>query len=893
MSESTEVTDQKAAHARAIDDVLDELSVDPDSGLSDEEAEQRLQEHGQNRIRQAEQRRWWQVLLEQFRSVIVSLLLVASLIALAFGEIPEAIAIAVALVVDAAIGFVTEMRALRSMASLRRLEETTARVRRGGQEHQIPAAELVPGDIVLLREGEVVPADVRLVEVGDLQVDESALTGESVPVTKTTESSDEDASLADRTSSAFKGTAVTRGQAVAVTVGTGMATEIGHISELVEGAEAESTPLERRLDALGKRLVWLVFAMAALVAVAGLVQQRDLLLVVETAIVLGVAAVPEGLPIVSSLALARGVRRMAHHNALVKRLSSVETLGSASVIMTDKTGTLTEGRMHVARLTAEGVEARDLDDDDRDGGQQADLDDELLRALLETAILCTDADLDEGTGDPMELALLRLGAAVGADRGQLLEQRPEVGIEPFSRDTNMMATIHEDGDEQYLAVKGAPEAVLEASVQQAGPDGPSSLEDEDRDRWSERNRELAADGLRVLAVASRTSTDVADDDPYHELTLLGLVGLVDPPRQRAIEALEDCRRAGIRVIMVTGDQPPTAQAIARRVGILAGTDGHVDADVVVGADLRDVDELDEDEQAALREISVFARVSPEDKLDLITLHQATGAVVGMTGDGVNDAPALQQADIGIAMGERGTEVAREASDIVLLDDAFDTIVRTVRYGRAVFANIRKFVIYLLSGNLAEILAVTVATLAGLPLPLLPLQILYINFVSDIFPALALGLGPPEDDVMDRPPRDPAEPIVRRRDWIEVGLWGVLIATTVLGGLLYARFVLDLPDEQVVTVSFLAFGFARTWHTFNMRRPGSRLVRNEVTTNPYVWVAVGIGIALMLLAALFGPLAGLLQIVAPTVGQWAVILVASLVPLVVGQFARSLPPSTTQ
>ncbi len=885
MSESTEVTNQRAAHARAIDDVLDELSVDRSSGLSDGEAEQRLQEHGENRIRQAEQRRWWQVLLEQFRSVIVSLLLVASLIALAFGEIPEAIAIAVALVVDAAIGFVTEMRAVRSMASLRRLEETTARVRRGGQERKIPTAELVPGDIVLLREGEVVPADVRLVEVEDLQVDESALTGEPVPVTKTTESSDEDTSLADRTSSAFKGTAVTRGQAVAVTVGTGMATEIGHISELVEGAEAGSTPLERRLDALGKRLVWLVFAMAALVAVTGLVQQRDLLLVVETAIVLGVAAVPEGLPIVSSLALARGVRRMAHHNALVKRLSSVETLGSASVVMTDKTGTLTEGRMHVARLTAEGAEARDLDDDDQDGGQRADLDDGLLRALLETAILCTDTDLDEGTGDPMELALLRLGEAVGADRGRLLEQRPQVGIEPFGRDTNMMATIHEDGDEQYLAVKGAPEAVLEASVQQAGPDGPSSLEDEDRDRWSERNRELAADGLRVLAVASRTGTDVVDDDPYHELTLLGLVGLVDPPRQRAIGALEDCRRAGIRVIMVTGDQPPTAQAIARRVGILADTDG--DADVVVGADLRDVDELDEDEQAALREISVFARVSPEDKLDLIALHQAAGAVVGMTGDGVNDAPALQQADIGIAMGERGTEVAREASDIVLLDDAFDTIVRAVRYGRAVFANLRKFVVYLLSGNLAEILAVTVATLAGLPLPLLPLQILYINFVSDIFPALALGLGPPEDDVMDRPPRDPAEPIVRRRDWIEVCLWGVLIATTVLGGLLYARFVLELPDDQVVTMSFLAFGFARTWHTFNMRRPGSRLVRNEVTTNPYVWVAVGIGIGLMLLAALFGPLAGLLQVVAPTQQEWAVILVASLVPLVVGQILRSL------
>jgi len=884
VAEATEVTIPDAAAARPVDLVLEDLHVDPAHGLSGDEVERRQQRYGPNRIRQAQQRRWWHVLLDQFRSVIVLLLLAASLIALAFGEIPEAIAISVALVVDAAIGYVTEMRALRSMEALRRLEETTARVRRGGQEREVSATALVPGDVVLLRAGQVVPADVRLVEVGDLQIDESALTGESVPVTKTTEPCDEEASLADRTSLAFKGTAVTRGRAVAVTVGTGMATEIGHISELVESAEGESTPLERRLDALGKRLLWLVFAMAALVVVAGIVQDRDLLLVVETAIVLGVAAVPEGLPIVTSLALARGVRRMANHNALVKRLSAVETLGSAGIIMTDKTGTLTEGRMQVARLLAEGAEARDLAEGDGAGRQRSELDDELLQQVLETAVLCTDADLGQGTGDPMELALLRLGETLGADRGQLVERRPQVDLQPFSRDTNMMATIHEDGDAHYVAVKGAPEVVLEASTRQAGPDGPSPLADEDRDRWSQRNHELAADGLRVLGVATRRGTG-PDDDPYHELTFLGLVGLFDPPRRAAIGALEDCRGAGIRVIMVTGDQPPTAQAIARRVGIV--TEDTEDARVVLGSDLHDPDELEEDEQAELRKVAVFARVSPEDKLDLIALHQGGDAVVGMTGDGVNDAPALQQADIGIAMGQRGTEVAREASDIVLLDDAFDTIVHAVRYGRAVFANIRKFVVYLLSGNLAEILAVTAATVAGLPLPLLPLQILYINFVSDIFPALALGLGPPQDDVMERPPRDPAEPIVRRRDWIETGLWGVLIATTVLGGLLYALFVLELPRDQVVTVSFLAFGFARTWHTFNMRRPGSHLVRNEVTTNPYVWVAVAIGVALMLLAALFGPLAGLLHVAAPTASQWTVILVASLVPLVIGQFLRSL------
>lgn len=874
------MSEQGAPWRRPAADVADDLGVDPDVGLSADEVERRREEHGENRLREGEQRSWTDVAGDQFKSTIVLLLLVAAGVSLAFGQIPEAIAIGAALVVDAIVGFVTELRALRSMDALRALEETTATVRRDGDTDEVPASAIVPGDVVLLREGDVVSADLRLVGTSDLEIDEAALTGESVPVPKETDELGDDVPLAERSNTAFKGTAVTRGTGVGVTVATAMQTEIGHISAMVEEAEQEVTPLERRLDHLGRRLIVLTLGMAALVAVAGLVSGRDPYTIIETAIVLGVAAVPEGLPIVASLALARGVQRMARRNALVKRLSAVETLGSAGVIMTDKTGTLTAGQMVVSRLAARGGDACDLSEDDTDVDEELG-DDPVLRPLLETAVLCTDADIEAGTGDPMELAILELGRRADADREALVDDRPQVGGRPFDRDSKMMATFHRDGDHVLVAVKGAPGAVLEASVRQATSDGDADLDDDARGWWRERNDELAADGLRVLAVACRGGGDRDPEAPYRDLTFLGLIGLFDPPRAAAASAVAECRRAGIRVIMVTGDQPETARAIAHAVGVTAE-----DAEVVTGRDLDDPDEAPDDVQRHLRGIDVFARVSPEDKLDLIALHQDAGAVVAMTGDGVNDAPALQKADIGIAMGERGTQVAQDAADIVLLDDAFDTIVVAIRYGRTVFTNIRKFIVYLLSGNLAEILAVTAATVAGLPLPLLPLQILYINFVADIFPALALGLGPATGDVMAEPPRDPEEPILDRARWYEVGAWGVLIALTVMGSLLVALYGLDLPPEDVAGVSFLTFGFARIWHVFNMRRPRSGLFVNEVTTNRYVWIAFVIGVGLMLTAAYLGPLASLLDVGTLGAREWGTILVGSLAPLVIGQLIRS-------
>jgi Ca2+-transporting ATPase len=786
----------------------------------------------------------------------------------------EAVAIGAALVVDALIGFVTELRAERSMDALRQLDRSTTRVRRDGETCTVGSDELVPGDVVELAAGDVVPADARVVRAAELEVDESALTGESVPVAKDVDPVAE-VPLAERTSAVHKGTAVSRGSGVVVVVGTGMDTEIGHISALVEEAEAEVTPLERRLDQLGTRLLWLTLAMAAIVAASGLLAGRDPRTIIETAVILGVAAVPEGLPIVASLALARGVRRMARRQALVKRLSAVETLGSAGVIMTDKTGTLTEGRMR--------LEVVELPDDRRCELGAEDVE-PLCRRAVELAALCTDADADEDTGDPTELGLLRALDRIGTDAGELEARHHRVDVRPFERDSKMMATFHDEDDGVLVAVKGAPGAVLEAAthVRTTGDEGAQPLTEDDRDAWLRRNRQLAAEGLRVLAVAEARRDEPDPDGPYHDLVLVGLLGLLDPPREAAVDAVAECRRAGIRVIMLTGDQPATAAAIATQVGVADD-----DPRVVAGAEVDDPDEAPVDEQQDLLGVDVFARVSPEDKLDLVTLHQDHGAIVAMTGDGVNDAPALEKADIGIAMGERGTEVAQDAADIVLLDDAFDTIVEAVRYGRTVFDNIRKFIVFLLSGNLAEILAVTAATVAGLPLPLLPLQILYINFVADIFPALALGMTPASRDVMAHPPRDPDEPILTRRLWGEVSAWGALITVTVLGGLLVALWQLGVPEDEVAGITFLTFGFARVWHTLNMRRPGGGILRNEVTTNPWTWVAVGIGVTLMLAATYVGPLASLLEVAAPTAAHWAVILAGSLTPLVVGQIGRTL------
>ncbi|MDT8385580.1 MAG: HAD-IC family P-type ATPase [Gammaproteobacteria bacterium] len=748
---------------KPVDEILAQAQVDAERGLDRDAVATRRRHYGANRLRKAVSRPAWHILLDQLESVVVILLLSAALAAAVFGRLIEALAIGAAVVVNTLIGFAMEWRATRAMEALQRLGKVTVRVRRDGTSKEIASDALVPGDIVLLEAGDMVAADLRLLEANGLQCDEAALTGESVATDKTMQTlSGEDIPLGDRRNMAYKGTAVTQGSGSGVVVATGMETELGHISDLVQQARQSVTPLEKRLDVLGRRLVWLTLAIAGVVTGAGLLAGKELLVMLETGIALAIAAVPEGLPVVATLALAQGMRRMARRNAVVKRLSAVETLGAANLIFTDKTGTLTENHMTLARLAlARGTLQRASDDD---GGFKLGADrldprqtPELL-AALEVGTLCNNASLekDGAAGDPTEVAFLEAAARHDMTRPALLDTYPEVREVSFDPATKMMATFHEHQGRYRVAVKGAPEAVIDVCTRLLTADGEQPLDEETRQDWHQRSDELASKGLRMLVLAQKY-VDEQQAKPYEHLTLLGLAGLYDPPRAGIKQTIASCQAAGIRIVMGTGDHAATAQAIAEEIGLTDGTTQPIEA-----TQIKAPDALSDDERHALLGHAVFARINPEQKLNLISLYQQAGWVVGMTGDGVNDAPALKKADIGIAMGKRGTEVAREAADMVLKDDAFATILVAIEHGRTIFQNIRRFIIYLLSGNLGEIMAISAAALVAAPLPMLPLQILYINFVSDVMPALALGLSRSEAGVMQRPPRDASEALLLRK-----------------------------------------------------------------------------------------------------------------------------------
>jgi P-type Ca2+ transporter type 2C len=867
--------------------VLQQQQVGLAHGLREAEAALRLKRHGPNTLLTQPERSAVSILAEQIKSPVVWLLATAAAVAAVFSEWTEATAILLVLAINTLIGFFTEFRAVRSMEALRKLGARSSRVRREGKLKTIPAEQVVPGDIVVLESGDVVTADIRLAEAKNLFCDESTLTGESSPVEKSVGPVAPDAIVADRTSMLHKGTAITRGMGAGVVVATGMVTEVGLTARLVLEAEPDISPLERKLTQLTGQLVKATLIVTALIAAAGMATGRDLVLMIEAGIALAVAAIPEGLPIVATMALARGMWRMARRNVVVERLAAVETLGATTVICTDKTGTLTENRMTAERLWLPSADYR-LDHDKGwildTSGNKAELDPPLRRAL-EVGVLCGTATLKgadkRGAGDPMELALLRLGQLVKIDREVLLIAWPERQEIAFDTETKMMATAHDREKRLFVAVKGAPEAVLAVSTA-IGEGTKTALGAEKRKEWLRRAAALAEDGLRVLALAQKTIPLKALPS-YEGLTFLGLVGFRDPPRVQVKQAIADCRQAGIRVVMVTGDHVVTARKIAENLGIAEPGS----CILVEGRELEALGALGEQERRRVLAAQVFARVTPAQKLDLVRLYQSAGEVVAMTGDGVNDAPALQKADIGVAMGLRGTEVAREAADIVLLDDAFGSIVAAIREGRVIFSNLRRFLVYLLSCNISEVMVVALAVAASLPLPLLPLQILFLNLVTDVFPAFALATGEGEEDVLRRPPRDPREPLLGRPQWLFIAGFGALLTASTISALVIGRYGLGLQGEALVTVSFLTLAFAQLWHVFNMRGRGSGVFRNAVTVNPYVWAAVALCIAILLLAVYVPPLAATLQIVPPDRAGWTLVLAASLAPLLLGMMIGTL------
>lgn len=870
-------------HAQTGEHVLAEFGVTAGKGLSESEVLHRRARFGPNTLATKRKVGIVTLLLRQLQSPVVFLLAGAAVLAALFREVEEAVAIVIVLGLNTLIGFFTEFKAARSIEGLQALETLKARVRRDGHDRMIPADELVPGDIVLLDAGDAIPADLRLIEGANPQVDESTLTGESVAVAKDAAPVPEAARLADRNSMLFRGTALTAGSALGVVTGTGLATEIGQVSKLVAEAGAGTSPIEKKLAHLSSQLVWATVALTLLIAGIGILTGKDAFLMAEASIALAVAAIPEGLPVVATLTLARGMWRMARQNALVEHLSAVETLGATTVILTDKTGTLTENRMTVRRfwLPSGEVSTNSTSEGSKPG------DDAQLAALVKVAVLCNDAALDtpeaEGAGDPMEVALLRAGLEEGHSRKDLLMRYPAVRKVAFDSTSKRMATVHRHDNDYLYAIKGAPEAVLQSS-HFISPEGQlAPLGPEDRKIWLERAAELAHHGLRVLACAAKAETR-PDAAPYEGLTFLGLIGLEDPARRDVPGAIEACYRAGIRVVMVTGDHVDTARSIGRTVGLRCEADN-----VVEGVEVAQLTANGTDDFAR---IGIFARVSPKEKLDLVRAYQASGEIVAMTGDGVNDAPALRQADIGVAMGLRGTDVARESAAMILLDDAFPTIVAAIREGRVIFGNIRRFAAYLLACNLTEVLVVGIAVLLSLPLPILPLQILYLNLITDVFPAFALALGEGEGDVLDRPPRNPHEPILGRPQWVRLATQSLMMSAAVFGAM-WISTSLSFSPEATVTVTFLTLACAQLWQVFNMHSGRVPLFNNEITRNPWIWAALILCMVLLVIPAYLPALANILGLSAPDATMWTLILGLSALPTVFWQTMMRLRPQKSK
>jgi Ca2+-transporting ATPase len=737
-------------------------------GLSGAEARHRLAEHGPNVLAEGKRRTALGMFFDQFTDFMILVLLAAAIVSGLIGDVKDTLAIVAIVVLNAVIGFVQEYRAERAMEALKAMAASTAIVLRDGQMAAIPAAQVVPGDIVRLKAGGIVPADLRLIEAPRLRVEEAVLTGESVPVEKVTEPlGQEPLPLGDRKNMAYKGTTVTYGRGRGVVVATGMATEFGKVAGLLQEARAVKTPLQKRLARFGQRLAVVTLAIAAIVFLAGVLRGEAPLLMFLTAISLAVAAIPEALPAVVTISLALGARKMVRKKALVRKLPAVETLGSVTYICSDKTGTLTMNLMRVEEFYCDGR----IERAPGAGGPW----NELLRAMA----LSNDAGTDASgavMGDPTEVALFIAARDAGVDKQKVEPQYPRVAEIPFDSTRKCMTTLHRDPAGGFMAVtKGAIEVVLDKSAQMLTSSGAAEIQRDELGKVSER---MASDGLRVLALGIRRwsvlPASVTPEMVEQKLTLLGFVGLIDPPREEALAAVETCRTAGIVPVMITGDHPITARAVARRLGIL---DDDV-AGVMTGPELGALS-LEEFE-ARVEKIRVYARVSPEQKLKIVTALQDREEFVAMTGDGVNDAPALKQADIGIAMGITGTDVAKEAASMILLDDNFATIVRAVREGRKIYDNLRRFTRYALTTNAGEVWTIFLAPFAGLPMPLLPIHILWINLVTDGLPGLALAAEPEERDIMRRPPRPPHEGVFAHGLGIHVIWVGLLMAALTIG-----------------------------------------------------------------------------------------------------------------
>ena len=868
-------------YTKKIEDVFKILQSQVE-GLTQIQAGERLEKYGPNEIQAAKRISAWQILLEQFKNILILILLAATAMSLFLGHGVESIVIAIIVLFAVLLGFIQEYRAERAIEALREMAAPTASVLRDGSEVKVPAREIVPGDVIFLHTGDRIPADARVIESINLQVEEAALTGESVAVEKQTERlQGSDLNLGDRRNMVYAGTAVTYGRGKGVVTATAMQTEFGKIAQLLQTVETGRTPLQQNLDRVGSVLARAAFVVVALIVALGLLRGQPFIDMLIFGIALAVAVVPEALPAVVTISLAIGVQKMVKRNALIRRLPAVETLGSTSVICSDKTGTLTKDEMTVRKLytggelfTVSGAGYAPMGDFSRNGsGPLNDLPD-TLRNMLTAAALASDTTLTSGEengsgkdwnikGDPTEGALVVAAAKANLEKNSLDGKYPRVNEIPFTSESKRMTTLHQTGEGVTAYAKGAPEVLLQDCDWQLTAEGLKPLDEDGRELVLDAAKGMAEEALRVLAIASKPNATL--DTAETGMTFLGLAGMIDPPRDEVKKAIAVCENAGIRPVMITGDHPITAKAVAKELGLLKT--GYV----VTGAELEDMS--DEQFKKEIEKIEVFARVSPAHKLRVVTALQANQHIVAMTGDGVNDAPALKKADIGIAMGITGTDVTKEAAAMTLTDDNFASIVAAVEEGRGVFGNIKKYLMYLLSSNIGEIGLMAGSALLGLPLPLTAVQILYVNLATDGLPALALAVDPPETDLMKRRPRNPKTGIFTRPVvalMLAGGIWSTLINL----GLFIWAMNSGRSQMEAMTMTFVSLVLIQFFKAFNFRSD-----RNSVLEKPFAnkWLnrAIVWEILLLLVIVYLPALHEPFSTFSLTLEDWLIILGLSL------------------
>lgn len=873
-----------------VEEVIDKVSTDPQNGLSNPEAQTRIEKYGHNKLAAKKQKNLLQLLLAQLNDVLIYILLGAAVISFAVGEESDAVIIGIVVIINAVVGVIQESKAEKALEALKQLSTPKAVVKRDGELKEIPSEEVVPGDIIIIDAGRYIPCDLRLIETANLKIEESALTGESVPVDK--EASivldSENTALGDQKNMAFMSTLATYGRGIGIAVETGMNTQIGKIAKMLDEQENELTPLQKKLAELGKFLGFGAIAICAILFIVGLIQKRDLLEMFLTSISLAVAAIPEGLPAIVTIVLAMGVQKMIKENAIVRKLPAVETLGAVNIICSDKTGTLTQNKMTVTKFYA---------DNSLNAVSSFDLNNPVHKLLLENIILCNDATYtkDSKTGDPTEIALLEVGVKYNVFKEELQNAHGRVDEIPFESDRKLMTTVNRYDDHFYVYTKGATDNLLRL-CSHAYLDGKTvQLTDAIKADIMSNANAMSDDALRVLGTAyKRIDTQhIEIDNLEKDLTFIGLVGMIDPPREEVKDSIKTCKQSGIKTIMITGDHKNTAFAIAKELGIAENP-----SQSISGAEL---DKMSDSELGnRIDNLRVFARVSPEHKVKIVKAFKAKGNIVSMTGDGVNDAPSLKMADIGVAMGITGTDVAKGASDMILTDDNFSTIVSAVEEGRNIYNNIKKSIIFLLSCNAGEIISLFFAILLGWPAPLKPIHILWVNLITDTLPALSLGVDPGDPEVMKKKPRDPKVSLFAGGAAFSMIFNGVLIgvltlAAFIIGAKMYSGHTSLLPlfpenlSEEATThaqtMAFVVLSVSQLFHSLNMRSADKSIFKIGIFTNKFLFASILIGIFLQEVVITVPVLASVFKVFDLNMKDWAIVFLLSLMPIVFNEILK--------